>query len=412
MPTASSTTASPTPSAATSVAASTGLRTIVDIHVLQTVPPSNINRDDTGSPKTAVYGGVRRARVSSQAWKRATRDAFNHLLDRDELGVRTKRVVELLGEEITRQEPALADRSAELATAVLKAAGIDIKPARKKDAPEESGFLLFLSRRQVAGLAELAIDTARAADTAGDTAGEGGEVKVASKEAKARADRDHSVDVALFGRMVANQTDLNVEAAAQVAHALSVHPVANEYDYFTAVDDHKRADNEEDAGAGMIGTVEFNSSTLYRYATVDVNHLLANLGDPDATRRAVEAFTRAFISSMPTGKQNTFANRTLPDAVLVVVRETQPINLVGAFEDAIPDEQKGGRIAAAITRLADHATELHTAFDETPVTAWTFGGGDRVDPLTELGQRATFDTTVGSLGELVATRLATRRATP
>lgn len=408
MPTASPTTASTTTSAATPVAASTGLRTIVDIHVLQTVPPSNINRDDTGSPKTAVYGGVRRARVSSQAWKRATRDAFDHLLDRDELGVRTKRVVELVGEEITRQEPALADRAAELATAVLKAAGIDIKPARKKDAPDESGYLLFLSRRQVTGLAELAIDTTRAADSAG----EGGEVKVAGKEAKARADRDHSVDVALFGRMVADQTDLNVEAAAQVAHALSVHPVANEYDYFTAVDDHKRADTEEDAGAGMIGTVEFNSSTLYRYATVDVNHLLANLGDPDATRRAVEAFTRAFISSMPTGKQNTFANRTLPDAVLVVVRETQPINLVGAFEDAIPDEQKGGRIAAAITRLADHTTELHTAFDETPVTAWTFGGGDRVDPLAELGQRCTFDTTVGSLGELVATRLATRRATP
>ena len=380
-------------------------RTIVDIHVIQTVPPSNLNRDDTGSPKTAVYGGVRRARVSSQAWKRATRDAFDGLLERDELGVRTKRVVELVGEEIARQEPSLADRSGELATAVLTAAGIDIKPARKKDAPEESGYLLFLSHRQVASLAELAITAAhKAAD---------GKVAIPSKEAKARADRAHSVDVSLFGRMVADQTDLSVEAACQVAHALSVHQVANEYDYFTAVDDHKRADEEEDAGAGMIGTVEFNSSTLYRYATVDVDQLRDNLGDADATRRAVEAFTRAFVASMPTGKQNTFANRTLPDAVLVFVRETQSINLVGAFEDAVTDVDKGGRIAVAIQRLADHATELHIAFDETPVTGWAFGGGDRVDPLAELGQRSTFDTTVRALGELVAGRLpAELAATP
>ncbi|PXY18438.1 type I-E CRISPR-associated protein Cas7/Cse4/CasC [Prauserella flavalba] len=373
-------------------------RTIVDIHVLQTVPPSNINRDDTGSPKTATYGGARRARVSSQAWKRATRDAFADLLDRNELGVRTKRVVELVADEIAKQDPSFADRAEELSTAVLAAAGVKLTAARKKDAPQESGFLLFLSNRQVAGLAELAINAAREAD--------GGAVKIASKEAKTRADQENSVDVSLFGRMVADQTDLNVEAAAQVAHALSVHEVATEFDYFTAVDDHKKADEEEDAGAGMIGAVEFNSSTLYRYATVDVDQLEENLGNTDVTRRAVEAFTRAFITSMPTGKQNTFANRTLPDAVLVIVRETQPINLVGAYEDAITAEEKAGRIATAIQRLATHATEQHEAFDERPVTAWAFGGGDRVDPLSEIAERSTIGATVRALGELVAGRLA------
>lgn len=373
-------------------------RTIVDIHIVQTVPPSNINRDDTGSPKSAVYGGTRRARVSSQAWKRATRDAFDSLLDREDLGVRTKRVVELVGEEITRQAPELAGRSGELSTSVLQAAGFKLKAARKENAPDEAEFLLFLSNHQIANLAELAIETANEAG--------GGKLSVNKSEAKARADRDHSVDVALFGRMVANLPDLNVEAAVQVAHALSVHTVANEYDYFTAVDDHKRADEEEDAGAGMIGTVEFNSSTLYRYAALDVDQLHGNLGDAEATRRAVEAFTRAFVSSMPTGKQNTFANRTLPDAVLVVVRETQPINLVGAFEDAVREGEKGGRIAAAIYRLSGHARDLHEAYDETPVAAWTFGVGERVEPLTELGQRSTFDTTVRALGSLVADRLA------
>ena len=151
-----------------------------------------------------------------------------------------------------------------------------------------------------------------------------------------------------------------------------VHAVENEYDYFTAVDDHKNADAEEDAGAGMIGTVEFNSSTLYRYATVDVDRLHDNLGDAKATRRAVEAFVRAFVLSMPTGKQNTFANRTLPDAVLVVLRETQSINLVGAFEEAVAEQP---RIPAAIDRLAAHPREVQQAYGETPVAAWTFGPG-------------------------------------
>jgi len=138
-------------------------RSIVDIHVIQTVPPSNINRDDTGSPKTAVYGGQRRARVSSQAWKRATRDAFDGLLDRSELGVRTKRVVELVGTEIERQDQTLSSRSHELATAVLTAAGIKIVAARKKGEPDESGYLLFLSNGQIGNLAELAVSTAHAA---------------------------------------------------------------------------------------------------------------------------------------------------------------------------------------------------------------------------------------------------------
>jgi CRISPR system Cascade subunit CasC len=373
-------------------------RTIVDVHVLQTVPPSNLNRDDTGSPKTARYGGVVRARVSSQAWKRATRTAFDELLDRNDLGVRSKRLVELVGDEIVVQEPALRGRAPELAKGVLAAAGIKTAaPKGKKDVPEEAGYLVFLSHRQVVGLAELAV---QAAKEAGD-----GALSIPKSDAKARADADHSVDVALFGRMVAEATDLNVDAAAQVAHALSVHAVDNEYDFFTAVDDHKSADDEEDAGAGMIGTVEFNSSTLYRYATVDVDRLRDNLGAAVATSRAVEAFTRAFVSSMPTGKQNTFANRTLPDAVLVVLRETQPINLVGAFEDAVADRDQG-RVPAAIARLARHAVEVHEAFAETPVAAWTFGPGERLAPLAAIAERGNFDATVAALGTAVAARLA------
>lgn len=371
-------------------------RTIVDIHVLQTVPPSNINRDDTGSPKSAIYGGKRRARVSSQAWKRATRDAFEEVLDRSELGVRTKRVVELVGDEITKQAPDLKESALELAEKVINAAGIKTKAARKKDEPNESGYLLFLSRRQVENLAELAVSAARDSGEERPEPDKG--------EAKRRARQEHSVDVALFGRMVADVTDLNVDAAVQVAHALSVHAVDNEFDYFTAVDDHKRADVDEDAGAGMIGTVEFSSSTMYRYATVDVDRLQDNLGNGDVCRRAVEAFVRAFVSSMPTGKQNTFANRTLPDAVLVVVRDTQSINLVGAFEEPVDGRGNGGRITAAAERLAAQGEEVRQAYGQEPVAAWWFGF-DRAASLDRLGSRSTFDATVTELGALVGQRL-------
>lgn len=371
-------------------------RTIVDVHVLQTVPPSNLNRDDTGSPKSATFGGVRRARVSSQAWKRATRTAFADLLTTDELGVRSKRVVELLGEAIRERDTSLAEgRAQELATAVLAATGdkgIALKPSRQgKDAPQESTYLVFFSRRQIENLADLAVAAA----------GTDGKPTIDKKEAKARADREHSVDVALFGRMVADDTALNVDAACQVAHAISVHGVANEYDYFTAVDDHKNADEDEDAGAGMIGTVEFNSSTLYRYATVDVDRLRDNLGDADATRRAVEAFVRAFVMSMPTGKQNTFANRTLPDAVYVVVRESQPINLVGAYETAV--DQTTGRVAEAVRLLAKHAGEQHDAFDETPVASWCVGG-PVAQPLAEDSEQVSMNALVDAVGATVAER--------
>lgn len=365
--------------------------TYIDVHVLQTVPPSNLNRDDTGSPKTAFFGGVRRARVSSQAWKRAARVAFADQLDPSSLGVRSRRLVEVIADEIRRNDSAVD--ATMLAEKVLDKVGIKLKAARgKPDAPKESEFLYFLSRRQIENLAAAAL-----------TAGPDGHYP---PEVKKIADREHSVDIALFGRMVADQTDLNVDAACQVAHALSVHAVEDESDYFTAVDDHKAADEEEDAGAGMIGTVEFNSSTLYRYATIDLGALSRNLGDPAAVRRAVEVFLDAFVTSMPTGKQNTFANRTLPDAVLVQVRDNQPVNYVGAFEEAIVSRE--GRVREAVDRLASHAGELATAYGLEPVA--TFVAGPAGGGLANLGERRPWPEVVPAVGELVASRLAAEDA--
>ncbi len=159
----------------------------------------------------------------------------------------------------------------------------------------------------------------------------------------------HPIDVALFGRMVADIPNLNVDAAVQVAHALSTHAVETEFDYYTAVDDENTAD---ETGAGMIGTLEFTSATLYRYATVGLHQLVDNLGDSEAALQALRNFLMAFTTSMPTGHQNSYAHRTIPNLVTIAVRTDQPVNLVSAFERPVRTTHDG-LVDASITRLAD-----------------------------------------------------------
>jgi CRISPR system Cascade subunit CasC len=367
-------------------------RTIIDIHILQTVPPSNINRDDTGSPKSAVYGGVRRARVSSQAWKRATRKEFSKTVDAFELGERTKKLVELIAGEIEAIAPDLKGSAVAIAEKTLMTAGIKVEKPKRGDSEgiAEVAYLLFLSRHQIRNLAQLAVD----AESSGAV--------LEKATVKRVADSDHSIDIALFGRMVADAADLNVDAAAQVAHAISVHAVDNEYDYFTAVDDQASEDN---AGAGMIGTVEFNSSTLYRYATVDVDALQRNLGNADAAARAVGAFTRSFVTSMPTGKQNTFANRTLPEGVVVIVRDVQSVNLVGAFEDAVVASNGATRVAVASERLADYSADIDRAYSQTPVASFVVHVGPQTVALERLGDSVDLEGLIQAVQSLSEERL-------
>ena len=246
-------------------------RLYVDFHVLQTVPPSCVNRDDTGSPKTAVYGGAVRARVSSQAWKHAMRVMFTgEMSDAVETGYRTKKGTDLVAKQIKALAP---DKDAlKLAQKVIADAGI-------KSDDKGTKALFFMSTAQAKALAELAV--------------EGCKDKKQYKEALKEAP---SADMALFGRMVADDPSLNYDAAAQVAHSISTHTVQNEFDYFTAVDDCAPEDN---AGAGHLGTVEYNSATLYRYATVNVLELVRTLGAEQAAQ-TVRAFGEAFIRSMPT----------------------------------------------------------------------------------------------------------------
>ncbi|MFD9511273.1 type I-E CRISPR-associated protein Cas7/Cse4/CasC [Streptomyces mirabilis] len=396
-------------------------RFYLDVHALQTVPPSNLNRDDTGAPKTAVYGGVPRARVSSQAWKKATRDYFKaeSLLDPSELGVRTKKVVEVLADQICVVDPSLAHADAlKLAAEVIVATGlkIEVPPKRKSSAKEEgaedsaaepapqSRYLMFLSARQLDGLARLAVEGAA-------------DIKAFLKDkdnkgrAKQIADTRHSVDIALFGRMVADSADINVDAAVQVAHAISVHRVENESDYYTAVDDHNK---DSEPGAGMIGTVDFNSATLYRYAALGVHQLAANLGEglredesrTTPVRRAVEAFVRGFTESLPTGKINTFGHHTLPDAVIVKLRTSRPISFVAAFEEPVRGEQ-GGHVSEASARLAEYIPDIERAYgDEDSTLTWVLRVGPNTQKLAGIGtESANIAELVASVGQAVAERL-------
>ncbi|MHC0429817.1 type I-E CRISPR-associated protein Cas7/Cse4/CasC [Streptomyces sp. O3] len=329
-------------------------RIYIDLHILQTVPPANLNRDDQGNPKEAVFGGVRRSRVSSQAWKRATRLHFEERVPKQDLALRTRRVLMSLTERITDRTDLDEEAAARLAAALL--VPLDITSGKKEG---DTAYLFFFGRRQLDAVAALVTD--RAAElSALDDKDLAEEIKKLSVQEKFRT--GHPMDVALFGRMVADIPALNVDAATQVAHALSTHETALEFDYFTAVDD--RVTETKETGAGMIGTIGFNSATLYRYATLGLHQLLENLSDSDAALSAVEEFVTSFALSVPSGYKNSFAHRTRPSLVAVVVREDQPVNLVSAFEE--PVTVPSGIAAASAQRLAQEYDRSASVWGDAP----------------------------------------------
>lgn len=365
----------------------------VDIHALHTLPPSNINRDDTGAPKTATFGGVIRQRVSSQAWKRAIRRDFAGYLPAHQLGTRTKRVADKVIARVLELAPTLEkDQATAAVVAAFASAGIKLtEPKAKKgqEAPAhgpETGYLLFLSAQQIHRLAEAVVV--------------GGGAKLTKKDAAAILDTDHSVDIALFGRMVAETPDYNVDAAVQVAHAIGVHASEPEFDYFTAVDD--AVAEAEESGAGMIGTVEMMSSTLYRYATINMAGLTANLDDEAAAVEAAIAFVRGFVFSMPTGKQATFANRTLPDVVVVTVRDDRPVSYVNAFETPIDTSQAHGRRYEAARRMAEEAASIERTYGMTPVRSLVMAVGSLTEAVTPMGAPVGHQELVDQLREVLA----------
>ena len=325
----------------------------IDFHVIQTVPPSCVNRDDTGSPKTAQYGGVQRARISSQCWKHAMRQMFSENFDESELGVRTKKIVEMVANAIIAIDGTKDENEANgLAETVISKAKVQIKK-NDKTQESEAKALFFMTRKQAENLARLIIS----------------DNDPSTKDAQTALNAGYGIDVSLFGRMVADDPSLNTDACSQIAHSISTHRVDNEFDFYTAVDDRAPEDN---AGAGMMGTIEFNSATLYRYATVAVHELYKQIPDGAVLAKTTQEFAHAFITSMPTGKQNTFANQTLPDAVLVCLRYDQPINLAGAFESPIKNQGEG-YVRASCSELVKYAKSVYESFAEPPEETFMIG---------------------------------------
>lgn len=326
---------------------------IIELHLLQSFPVSNLNRDDVGQPKTATFGGSTRGRISSQCLKRSARQLFaEHGVDQSETGVRTKRLrdgsASLLIER-GRDEGA----SHGVVTAGLEQLGFGVDQDKGL-----TQYLLFVGREAVARLAAYCEENwdalaSMAKAKEGKKPDKVKPDKAGIAEARRVLDASRVVDVALFGRMIADNKDFNVDAASQVAHALSTHTVATEFDFYTAVDDLKP---DAESGADMIGTVDFNSACYYRYANLDVNQLARNLdGDGDLVARAANAWLHAFIHAVPSGKQNSMAARTMPGTLLGVVRSDGAWNLANAFLKPVTDNDL---MAGSTARLTEHFQQL------------------------------------------------------
>ena len=353
----------------------------VELHILQNLAPSNVNRDDTGSPKECQFGGSRRARISSQSWKRAIRDAFttSPLLSVEHRAIRTKRIVEAIRDRLsTRKLPTEAERVAALL----------VEQVFKLEKGQTS-YLLFLAPDELDAAAALCLDQwdilinvvhqrdeAEHAEKKRDEAEHTGKkrekaviappIEIKNKFIKL-LDGQHAADLALFGRMIADLPNKNVDAACQMAHAISTHSVNIETDYYTAIDDLQPTDMN---GAGMIGTVEFASACFYRYTNIDTQQLLTNLGDDhELAQASLHAFLRAMVTTIPSGKQHSMAAYNPPSFVMAVVRETGNWSLANAFVRPIQAKENQDLVTGSITALDQYWGRLTAMYGKGSITA-------------------------------------------
>lgn len=339
------------------------MSTFVQLHLLVPYPPSNPNRDDLGRPKTAVMGGAERLRISSQCLKRAWRgsELFEAALKQFK-GTRTK----ALGEHVLKRllqggvEETLARTAAEKIAAVFGKLGAESgdtdgeasdapKRKAKKEKPLTLKQLAHISPEELA-----AVDALIEKIIATQTEPTNNDLQLLRKDHKA-------VDIALFGRMLADAPMYNCEAAAQVAHAITVHKVAVEDDFFTAVDDLNTGD--EDRGAGHMGVAEFGAGLFYLYICVDKSLLVKNLqGDTALANRALAALIEAAATVAPSGKQNSFASRTRALYAMAEHGTQQPRSLVAAFLKPVASSDQ---LAAAIEALRDLRDKMDAAYGAT-----------------------------------------------
>ena len=391
-------------------------RTILDIHILQTVPPSNINRDDTGSPKTAFYGGVRRSRVSSQAWKRATRKKFEELLDPSELGVRTKKVAEALAERIFVLDASLDRATAlDLAAETLRmATGSKIDPPKRKvkdGEPEpapESSYLMFLSARQ--------LDCPGGVWPSKGSEGKG-DVKVAQGVPQGQGEQGprppSGRHPALGGHRALRPDGRRLHGPERRGG----HPGRARHQrargrqrvgllHGRRRPEHRRGDrgrNDRRRRLQLSDPLPLRGPRRGPAARQPRRRIQEDEEPAAPTRRAVEAFLEGFVTSLPTGKVNTFGNHTLPTAVIVKLRTKRPISFVAAFERAVRQGPEGGFVRAALRA----AGPLHPRPGEgvrgrrTTDGTWVVRVGEDAEPLPGSGRRWASRNSSSSVGAAV-----------
>ena len=367
---------------------------LIELHILQSFPVTCLNRDDLGAPKSATFGGVQRARVSSQCWKRAVRELAHET--RPELfgASRSK----ILGPAIEKAAKELG--ADERTTAAVKEIVLD---AMNRDEKRQDMVktLFFFSPESLKNVVRpLVIDGEKKLPleiVEGLLSDDEKKVKKAKKDAEKLAkdllkafgeNVSDAADIALFGRMVADDASQTVEGAALFSHALSTHAVRSELDFFSAVDDEKK--NADDAGAGQIGNIEYNSACYYRYVGINLDLLKkSNLFDQAQTKVILENFVKATILAVPAARKNSMFGQGLPSYVLAVKREGQPLSLANAFEKPITARRGEGYVAPSINALRKEWSDLKAAFG--------LGGGKECE--IEKGKS-------GSLDDLLSTLLA------
>jgi CRISPR system Cascade subunit CasC len=341
---------------------------LIQIHILQNYAPANLNRDDTGAPKDAIFGGVRRGRISSQCLKRSIRRSavFAEAFQAEGLlGIRTKalpdlikRELEQLGVEETAVRAIIA-RVPEIGRESQRRASEEEEGSGEEASTEteaaETKQLIFIGHGELRPMAEKLAALYREQGTKKWTS-----LKIPDITKTLGGALPRSVDIAMFGRMTTSDAFENVQAAVQVAHALSANALTEEVDYYTAVDDLSG-----ESGAGMIGDVEFNSSTYYKYFNVHWEQLVTNLGgDRTVAQRAVLALVEAACTTQPSGKQNSFAAHSLPDLVLVEVRERNlPVSYANAFAKPVRAVAGASLIEAAVQQLAGYVGRVSKVYD-------------------------------------------------
>jgi CRISPR system Cascade subunit CasC len=331
---------------------------LIELHILQSFPVSCLNRDDVGAPKSATFGGVPRARLSSQCLKRAIREyAQDNLPEARFGGERTKLIVQPLAAALEKNgldAKSAMEHGEKIAHALAK---LDDKSG-KDGTVKQVGTLTFISPSEIEGIAAKVAELVKSDPKAKDY-----EKKLA-QFAKDAGLMD-GADIALFGRMAASMPSLTLEGAAMFSHALSTHKTENDLDFFSAVDDRKP--KGDDAGAGMIGTLEFNSAVYYRYAAVNLDLLadadhLGTLSAEDR-KKVVGAFIKATVMAVPGARKNSMNANVPPSYVLGIYKDAgQPVQLINAFESAV---RGAGLVDASRKALEAHHASLKTAWGIT-----------------------------------------------